>query len=345
MRVLFVSAVLPYPLYSGGQIRIYNLLKQLSQNHEITLFSFIRNEEERKNIQALSFCKHVETIYRGHAWQLNYVARSLLGSYPFLLSTYDNGQMRNALIHALESQHYDLVHIEPGYVWPSIPKRSVPLVVSEHNIEHTVYQEYVRRFPIIPLRPFLYADVLKLLWWEKHIWKKAANVIAVSDDDKAVMEKTIDASKISVVPNGVDVLIFPYAAKKLRNDPVFLFVGNFLWMQNRDAVSYLSSDLWPKIKNVYPNATLRVVGKHMPENLRRKINEGMVLLEHVDQIRRNPLRKNARHFCAETDDFHMRNGAESRDHFFQHHIGQHQRIAAGKDHIPHFGVCSYIIQP
>ena len=33
MNILFVSAVLPYPLYSGGQIRIYNLLKRLSKRH------------------------------------------------------------------------------------------------------------------------------------------------------------------------------------------------------------------------------------------------------------------------------------------------------------------------
>jgi len=44
MNILFVSAVLPYPLRSGGQIRIYNLLKRLSKHHSITLGSFIREE-------------------------------------------------------------------------------------------------------------------------------------------------------------------------------------------------------------------------------------------------------------------------------------------------------------
>ena len=56
MKILFVSAVLPYPLHSGGQIRIYNLLKRLSTKHEIHLFSFIRSESEKKYFSELTFC-------------------------------------------------------------------------------------------------------------------------------------------------------------------------------------------------------------------------------------------------------------------------------------------------
>lgn len=284
MKILFVSAVFPYPLYSGGQIRIYNLIKELSKRHAISLFSFIRNEEERKYIDALSFCKRVEMVNRGHAWQPSYILRSIFGKYPLLLSTYANEEMRRKLTQILQNEPYDLIHIEPGYVWPSIPQHTIPSVVAEHNIEHTVYELYVRRFPIIPLRPFLYADVLKLLWWEKYIWKKAKNVIAVSEDDKEIINQTIDVTKISVVPNGVDISLFPYTPKKLGDHPVFLFVGNFLWMQNKDAVKQLSSTLWPRIMNIYPDATLRIVGKHMPENLRQNLSSGMVLLEHVEDI-------------------------------------------------------------
>ncbi len=285
MKILFVSAVFPYPLYSGGQIRIYNLIKALSHKHDITLCSFIRDEKENQYKKELSFCKKIETVRRGRAWQTSYILHSLLGRYPFLLSTYDNSAMRKKLADALKNDTYDLIHIEPGYVWPSIPHTTIPLVVAEHNIEHTIYEDYVRHFPIVPLRPFLYADVLKLMWWEKHIWKAGDQVIAVSGDDKAVIEKTIDPSHVTVVPNGVDLTLFPFAPKKQEGNPVFLFVGNFLWMQNQDAVRFLLMHIWPCILKNYPKATLRIVGKHMPDRLRRLIvHPSVLLLENVSEI-------------------------------------------------------------
>ncbi len=285
MKILFVSAVFPYPLYSGGQIRIYNLLKELSKDHEISLFSFIRSDTERQYIDKLSFCKRVETVYRGHAWQPGYVLHSVFGEYPFLLSTYDNASMRQLLTQTLQSDMYDLIHLEPGYVWPSLSAHSIPVVVSEHNIEHTIYEQYVRQFPIVPLRPLLFADVLKLKFWEKKIWKSASHVVTVSEDDKNYVSGVVDSSKISVVPNGVDLQQFPFAQKKEKGEaPTFLFVGNFLWMQNLDAVKFLISDIWPRIKEMYPKGTLRIVGKRLPEYLRRRMSNGIMLLEHVEEI-------------------------------------------------------------
>ncbi|MFZ5845288.1 MAG: hypothetical protein ACOY0S_02360, partial [Patescibacteria group bacterium] len=165
MKILFVSAILPYPLHSGGQIRIYHLLKQLALHHKISLFAFIRDPEERTLVRHLSFCRKVELVLRGRAWQPRYLI-SALGKYPFLLSTYNSHQMRLRLQKELETEKYDLIHLEPFYVWPALPRTHFPLVVAEHNIEYRVYSDYVRRSPWIPLRPLMYADVLKLRFWE-----------------------------------------------------------------------------------------------------------------------------------------------------------------------------------
>ena len=285
MKILFVSAVLPYPLYSGGQIRIYNLIKELSKIHEISLFSFIRSDQELKLLDKLSFCKRIETVYRGHAWQPKYVLHAIFGGYPLLMSTYNNAEMKNRLKDALARESYDVIHIEPGYVWPSIPKHTLPVVVGEHNIEHAVYELYVKQFPIVPLRTLLFLDVLKIMFWEKKIWKEANHIVTVSEDDKNYIQRSVDASSISVVPNGVDLQQFPFVSKKEKSQKqTFLFVGNFLWMQNRDAVKFLISDIWPLLKQKYPEATLRIVGKHMPESLRKYMNDRILLLEQVDEI-------------------------------------------------------------
>lgn len=286
MKVLFVSAIMPYPLYSGGQVRIYNLLSRLGKHHEITLVTFLRDQSEKKYEKNLPFCKKIITGYRGSAWQPGYVARSLLGDKPLLWTSYDHAMLRRIIRQELDTQTYDLVHIEPWYVWPSLPPSTIPVVVATHNIEYAVYTEFVRRFRFVPLRPGYYWDVLKLAFWEKYVWKNASHVIAVSDDDAGTIRKKIGSpSQVTVVPNGVDINSFGFVIKRNSEYPVFLFVGSFMWMQNRDAASWLAKDIWPYLRARYKGATLRVVGRGMPDRLRSYIkSQGGILLEHVETI-------------------------------------------------------------
>ena len=48
-----LTPYLPYPLVSGGQIRTYNLLKNLGTKHQITLFSLIKDDSEKKHLKHL----------------------------------------------------------------------------------------------------------------------------------------------------------------------------------------------------------------------------------------------------------------------------------------------------
>ena len=50
MKILMLTPYLPYPLLSGGQIRSYNLLKNLAKKHQITLVALIKHDDEKKYI-------------------------------------------------------------------------------------------------------------------------------------------------------------------------------------------------------------------------------------------------------------------------------------------------------
>lgn len=286
MKILFVSALMPYPLHSGGQVRVFNLLSRLSKKHEITLVTFLRNLSEKRYEHDLSFCRKIITAYRGHAWQPAYVARSMMGSKPLLLTSYDHDELRQEIADELLTGDYDLVHIEPWYVWPSLPATTVPTVVATHNIEYEVYTEYVHRLRLVLLRPGYYWDVLKLRFWEERVWKRAAHIVAVSEDDACAIGKKVgSAVPVRVVPNGVDIASFRFAVKKSGDAPAFLFVGSFTWMQNCDAVEWLVASIWPKLRERYPGSTLRIVGRSMPSSLRKLVaNHQVTLHEHVENI-------------------------------------------------------------
>lgn len=293
MKILFVSALLPYPLYSGGQIRMYNLLKRLSKDHEIHLFSFIRHASEKANLPQLSFCKTVTTVHRGRGWQPKYLIKSIAGPYPLLWEGYHNSEMLSVLSDEIAQGDYDLIHIEPGYVWPSVPtEHRVPIVITEHNVEHAVYDAYARAFPVYPLRPFLSLDVVKMIRWEKKSWAAAAGIVSVSAEDKAVIGESVDPKRISVVPNGVDIKEFAFRPKKTfaRDRLTFLYVGNFRWMENKDAAQHLITDFWPTIREKYSDARLRIVGKNAPsgpyfvgsvDNIQDELNAADIMLAPI----------------------------------------------------------------
>ena len=87
MKVLMLTPYLPYPPSSGGQVRSYNLIKNLAKHHQITLFSLIKYEEEKKYIKELKkYCADVKVFKRSvKPWTLRNILRTVFGYYPFLV--------------------------------------------------------------------------------------------------------------------------------------------------------------------------------------------------------------------------------------------------------------------
>jgi len=281
-----LTPYLPYPLYSGGQIRSYNLLKNLAKSHEITLFSFIRKDEEQQYLgKLLKFCRRVEVFKRRPAWSLTNIVLSGVSPFPFLVAIYYSRTIQKRIAEELSCKRYDLIHAETFYVMPNIPQTLVPKLLVEQTIEYVVYQHFVENFKLFALKPLLYFDVAKIKFWEKHFWKSADRVIAMSDADKRVMDKEASGLHVDIVPNGVDTEVFSQIKPSGRPFPTVLFVGNFRWLQNREAVFLLVKEIWPKIKAQKPNAHLWIVGRNPTTAIKELAQADIRVDEMVEDIR------------------------------------------------------------
>src|SRR4030042_5600969 len=111
MKILMLTPYLPFPLLSGGQIRTYNLLKNLSRYHKITLFSYIREKKEEKYRQELlKYCQNVYLFPRRRAWSLINILLAGFQSFPFLVCLYLSQQVKKKIKEALEKEKFDLIH-------------------------------------------------------------------------------------------------------------------------------------------------------------------------------------------------------------------------------------------
>jgi glycosyltransferase involved in cell wall biosynthesis len=262
-----ITPYLPYPLHSGGQIRSYNLIKNLSKKHQITLFSFMKHINQDEIDQMKKFCKKIYIFKRRKAFSLQNIILAGLSPFPFLVSIYLSLHLNYKLRQELKREKYDLIHAETFYVMPNIPNTSVPILLVEQTIEYQVYAHFVQQFKNVLLKPILKFDVLKIKFWESYYWKKAKMVIAMSDKDKKQMLALALGLKVEIVPNGVDTSHFANF-KKQNKDKLVLFVGNFSWLQNREAVYFLINKIWPEIKRQVADAKLLIVGQNPPAKIK-----------------------------------------------------------------------------
>ncbi|MBI2268261.1 MAG: glycosyltransferase [Candidatus Blackburnbacteria bacterium] len=262
MNVLMLTPYLPYPPSSGGQIRSYNLIKQLSKKHKITLYSLIKHDEERRYIGELEkHCVKVKVFKRpAKPWTFQNILKTGTGPYPFLMIRNFSPEEKRDLSRVLRKEKFDIIHAETFYVSLHIPKNQIPIVLVDQTIEYEVYQHFVENFKWPLLKPLLMIDVWKIKFWETYYWKRATGVIALSERDAQSMKKLVSGLRVSVVPNGV-------GEDLMRDVPLhfcktIIFVGNYAWLQNVEAVEILVKEIYPRVVKVVKDVKLLIVGQN-----------------------------------------------------------------------------------
>jgi len=290
MKILMLTPYLPYPPTSGGQVRSFNLIKNLSTKHEITLFSLIKEDKEKKYVLELEkYCSQVRVFRRPpRPWMLGNVLRAGFGRYPFLVVRNFSKEEKRAVKEILSKQKFDLIHAENFYVMPHIPKTHIPILLTEQTILYRVYQHFTESLPkwLFWLKPILMIDVWKLKLWEAFYWRRSDFLAAVSDDDVIQIRALAPDKKVDVIPNGVDFSYFGKRKYQKNKQPTVLFgAADFHWMQNKEGVKILIEDVWPQIKKQVKDARLWIVGKVAPKALSVYANRKDIIIQEIDESR------------------------------------------------------------
>lgn len=269
-----VSSFLPYPLFSGGHIRLFNILKNISKNNQVTLICEKRDYQTDQDIKEVKkTCHKLITVPRKLQWTISNVLKSGFSLNPFLVTGHTNSLMREKISEELK-QKFDLIHVETFYVMQNLPKVTLPIILVEHNIEYLVYERFAKTAPFF-IRPLLLLDVAKLKRSEKKYWSLATCVVTVSFKEKEIIERS-RAFDVEVIPNGVDPQSFKMTdpEKKFTHsassgqEKKILFIGDFRWIENRDSILWILKEIWPRIHNLNPQLKLWVVGKRIPKYIK-----------------------------------------------------------------------------
>ncbi|HVZ67357.1 MAG TPA: glycosyltransferase family 4 protein [Patescibacteria group bacterium] len=260
-KVLFVTYDFPYPTNSGGKTRAYNMLKHSGNDVEKFLISFIRpdfNNEYIKEMEKIDV-KVLELIPRKKVMSPTN-ALGLIGGKSIFNTLYFSKGILAQIIQQIIANHIDVVHFESFYtsffIGDEIKKTGAKQIFGTENIESNLYEDYASNNTKKYLRRFYMGQVGRIRREEEEIFKKADFNIAVSDDDAEVIKKY--SPKVGVVRNGVDFDEFKFHLPKKEMGSKLLFVGNFSYFPNVDAMNFFYKEVF---KDLPDNITLTAVGR------------------------------------------------------------------------------------
>lgn len=276
MKILFLTAHLPYPPLSGGRRREFELISRLSRSFEIHLSSLTKSwgTDSMYTNDLLQYCTSVNLFEAEPTTNKQQYA-----FYPHQMKKHMSEEASSYISFLLKNESFDVVHIEGYYLLQHVPiKPEVPILLVEHNIEHLLA---LQRFMVAVTqeeKSYFWSEYIKTLKWERLMWKRATVCVALTNEDKIAMERLESNIDVRMIPNGSDPQKkIDLASTLLSNSfehsvisdncPSILFVGNFAYDPNIDAALYFSRHIFPLILKDVPDVKLFLVGNAPPPEI------------------------------------------------------------------------------
>ena len=269
MRILFVANRMPYPPYRGDKLKIFNLMGELINKHEIHLLTIAENQQDLDSIQPLlqplgngsKIITRIEYIYRPIWISAFYTLMGVFTRKPFQIAFFQSNKFRKKLKNLLDTQQYDAIHVQHirmAQYFEGIDKTNVILDLPD---AFSMYWQRRKDKSRHILQKFFAAVEFKRLYQfeQKMIPQFAKTLVCSTVDQSFLMEST--GVRVDLLENGVDVnQFYPRPEIEFVHGRI-LFTGNMSYAPNIDALHYFIEEIWPSILQNFPGATFVIAGQ------------------------------------------------------------------------------------
>lgn len=260
MKLLFLTSRLPWPPNRGDRIRTYHLLKQLSEDYEITLVSFYSKQSELDGSEALKkLCDEVHFVFYPF-WQS--ILSTLIGFWrgtPLQVEYYRSRKMERLIAQLLENTNFSAVYLHLFRMVPYLAKN--PEYYRIVDLTDAISQEILKSLPYRSLisRVIHKVEFRRIARYECEVAAWADECWLISKRDKQFIFDNCNTNNLIVIPNGVNMQIFsPNEGSSKKFD--LIFVGNLDVYHNVDALNFLILEIFPLIRQDLPDCKLALVG-------------------------------------------------------------------------------------
>jgi len=279
---------------TGGKIRTGNILKQLSNQHDITLISNMESPKEDEWLPQIPlFCsKFIPVKWKEiKKYSLLFFLRlfvQMFSIYPVSVLNDYSRQLRLAVEKELTQGKYDIAicdFVQSALIFRDV--KGIATLLFQHNVESMIARRHVDQNSHWIGKFFWWLQWRKMAFFEKKACQKFDTVIAVSENDKNTFMELYKVNNVRTIPTGVDVEYYSPSPLPPSLPPSLSFCGSMDWLPNEDAVLFFMREILPEVAKEIPGIRLIVVGRNPSSALKKSVLDfpGVTLTGWVDDTR------------------------------------------------------------
>ncbi len=293
MRILWVKVGGLWPVNTGGRLRTFNIISELSRRNQVTVIGTHHPDEDGDALrQNLPHCTKVTSLpfaapKRGSLAFVGALAASWFSALPVDLSRFRIDAVRDEVGRALQSGNFDLCIADFLVAVPNVPDNvKVPVIHFSHNVEHMIWKRLCANEGNLLKRLVLEMEWRKMKRFEAAACRRCDLTIAVSEEDRTQLQALAPGALIRSVPTGVDINFFQPGELAKQEPLELVFSGSMDWQPNEDAILFFIDAILPLVRSRVPQVSLTVVGRNPGTALRAAAERSQVQVTGtVDDIR------------------------------------------------------------
>ena len=253
----------PYPLAGGGSLRTASLLEYLGRHYALDLIVFRQpGAAEPASLLPAGLVRQVTVIplpasRRGTAARAIRNAVRLARGVPPLVDRFAGFARR--MQEAVAGRSYEIGVIEHSWCAPYLEQIAPACrrtVLDLHNVESVLHARCAQvEGGAVGLAHRIFGNASAA--FEAEWLPRFGEVLAPSASDARAVELLAPGARLRVYPNAI-----PWTpAPPKTEEHVIVFSGNLEYHPNLSAVRFFARDVWPRLRDRWPQLVWRLVGK------------------------------------------------------------------------------------
>lgn len=283
MKIAILTSRFPYPLEKGDKLRMYYQIKELSQQHEITLLSLTEQSIETAHLQHMQqFCHQIH-IFPLTKWRIAiHLIRGLFLGFPLQVAYFYSPVIKNKISNIIHQLQPDHIYCQLIRMAPYAQDLPFPKTIDYMDTFSAGMQRRAQRSHGF-LKMIFHREARQIKRFEATVFEKFDHHTIISEQDRDLLNIP-EKNYIHIIPNGVDTKFF--SPKPEPNSSFHLaFVGNMGYHPNVTAAKYLVNKILPLVNKEHPDIKTLIAGARPTGEVQNLQSEQVEITGWVEDIR------------------------------------------------------------
>lgn len=285
LKILFLTARLPYPIIGGDRLKPYNILSYLGKKHDVTLVSFNYGGPASR-----SFITELEKLgIKVHAVPLHPITAGfrvmmrMLGKPPLEVLFYTQPEYRKVVEELFEKKDFDMAFAFFMRTAEYIKHKKIKKILMAEDCRTLYQKRSYKETSNIKQKLVRYWEYKKLSKYEPDISNHFDITTLVTRHDIEAMAKANPNAKFRLLSNGTDIEKFQPPDEKTERKGI-LFSGKLDVWANQLMIQRITQNIMPIVWQNIPDAKLNLVGANPPESIKALKSKNINIISNVPDM-------------------------------------------------------------